>query len=126
MIQPGMIDYLCYIPYDFSDPVFKEFDTQVLNHGMGLDSEDIFKFALDILLEINTIDSVIDYLDNILFPVHVPNECAEPCIRLCMIYITHMVYSLHDYKKHLNLLISSPTHVVINEDWSTIEVRFSA
>lgn len=126
MTQPGMIDYLCYIPYDFNDPTFKEFDTQVLDHGMGVDSEHIFQFALDVLLEINTIDKIVDYLDRILFPVHVPNECATPCIKLCVNYITHMMSSLYEYKKQLNLIVSSPTRVVINKNWSTIEVRFSA
>lgn len=124
MTQTGTIDYLCYIPYDFNDPIFKEYDTQVLDHGMGVDSEHIFAYALDILLGIRSLEDIIDYLDNILFPVHVPNECAAPCIKLCINYIAHMMSSLHEYKTRLNLMVSSPTNVSINKSWSTIEVRF--
>lgn len=124
MIKNGMTDYLCYLPYDFTDPKFIEFDTHMLDCGMGVESEDIFGYALDIVLDVATLDDIVNYLDTILFPEHVPNEYSTPYISLCIKYIFHFTKDLYQYRRYIYLLVHDATNIKFNKITSTVEVRF--
>lgn len=124
MTKIGTIDYLCYIPYDFDDPLFKELDMMVLDYGMGIESDDIFKYTFDILLDVYTLYDVIDTLDRTLFPEHVPNDALNSCIGLCMTYITHLMSQLTQYKQILNIMVVHPVEIILNRTTSTVELKF--
>ena len=122
MITPGTIDCRCYIPFDFEESIFKELDDLVLDHGMGLDSDDIFRYTMNIILESMTIDDVIKELDWDIFPEHVPNDSLKASLSLCIQFISYLMNKLHHYKKDLNLLTNSPVCVLLNRYTSTLEL----
>lgn len=125
MIHTGTIGYLCYIPFDFEDPTFKEFDSIVLDQGMGLESDDLIKYTMNVLLEVTSFNDVLDMLDTVLFPEHVPNESADACLNLCIRFMVHLAGLLKQYKKDLNILVSTPIEVYLNRRTSTLELRFN-
>lgn len=125
MTKTGTIDYLCFIPFNFEDPIFVEFDTLVLDSGMGIESDDIFKYTIDILLETYTLYDLIDQLDRSLFPEHVPNDAVNGCVALCMTYITHVMAHMNQYKKDLNILVVQPVTVILNRKTSSVELMFT-
>ena len=125
MIHTGTIGYLCYIRFDFEDATFKEYDEIVLNQGMGLESDDIVRYTMNVLLEVITLNEVLDTLDKVLFPEHVPNESVETCMSVCVQFMIHLARSLKQYKKDLNILVSTPIDVYLNRRTSTLELTFS-
>ena len=122
MTTAGTTDYLCYIPFDFDEPLFQELDILVLDHGMGIESDDIFRYTMNILLEVMTIEDVIRELDVDIFPEHVPNDSLASSLSLCVSFINYLMKRLHQYKKDLNLLTTSPVRVLPNRYTSTLEL----
>lgn len=124
MIKNGTIDYLCYIPFDFEEPTYKTFDQMVVDYGMGLVSEDIFEYAMDILLETVTLDDVLNELDFKIFPEHVPNDSVRSCLSLCINFIAYLIKLFRQYKRYLNILVMHRARITLNRHTATVELRF--
>lgn len=122
MITAGTTDYLCYIPFDFDEPVFQELDIMVLDYCMGILTDDIFRYTINIILECMTIEDVIHELDVDIFPEHVPNDSLASSLSLCVFFINYLMNKLYQYKKDLNLLTTHPVKVLPNRYTSTIEL----
>lgn len=125
MTKTGMIDYHCLLPFNFEDPIYREIDDLVLDCGMGLDSEHLFKYALRIMFDMATIDDVLKYLDDVVFPEHVPNDSLSTCLNLCIVFINYVTSKLIGYKGYLNLMVRDLSHVSLDKYASTIHVNFN-
>lgn len=124
MMDLGTTGYLCLLPFDFHDPFYQQIDNMVVDYGMGLCSDYLFECALNIMLDMITIDDVINYLDDVVFPEHVPNDSLASCLELCIVFISYAMSKLLGYKSGLNLLVSKLDGVSINEHSSTLSVKF--
>ena len=118
-------DYLCLLPFDFNDPTFIEYDNMVLDYGMGLDTEYLFKSALGILFELTSIEDILNYLDTSIFPEHVPNDSLSTCMGLCLGFINHLLSKLLRFKGQLNLMVRQLDTVHLESIASTVRFRFS-
>lgn len=124
MTNTGMTDYLCLLPFNFNDPTYVELDTMVLDFGMGLDPDWLFESAISIMFEITTVDDVMSYLDEHVFPEHVPNDSLSSCLTLCVIYINYVTSKLVGFKSFLNLMIRHLDGVILDRYASTVHVKF--
>lgn len=125
MTRNGTTDYLCYIPFDFNDPTYLTLDNLVDDSGMGLVAEDIFKYAMNILVESTNLNDVLNEIDSNIFPEHVPNDSVNTCLSICITFISHLVSSLSQYKRYLYLLITNPIGIKLDKNASTLEITFS-
>lgn len=123
MTRHGTTDYLCLLPFNFTDPEYIELDTMVLDFGMGLDPDWLFESAVNIMFELTTIDDLLKHLDTCVFPEHVPNDSLGSCLSLCVIYIRYVHSKLIGFKSFLNLMIANLNIVTLDRYASTVHVR---
>lgn len=125
MTHTYMTGYLCLLPFNFKDPAYLELDTLVLDYGMGLDADYLFQSALGIMFDITSIDDVLNYLDDTVFPEHVPNDSLSACIGLCIGFINYVLSKLIGFKGYLNLMVTRLNKVTLDQRTSTIYMKFN-
>lgn len=125
MTTIGMTGYRCLLPFNFEDPIYVQIDNMVLDYGMGLDSDYLFECALSVMFELKTIDDIMNYLDDVVFPEHVPNDSLSTCLSLCIGFINYVVSKLIGFKGPLNLLVTNLNRVSLHKYSSTVSVNIN-
>lgn len=117
---------LCLFSFDFQDPNYLQLSEDLLNTSPGVSEEQMFEYAFSILSDLTSIYDILDHLDNIVFPEHVPNECVRYCSDLCFNFIVYLTHALFKYKTNISLLISTINQITLVHKTQTIEMIVNA
>lgn len=124
MTSLSTTDYVCLLPFDFADERYVDICDKIIDYGMGITIEYMFEAAFNVMFELKTIEDIIVYLDQLVFPEHVPNDSLSVCLSLSVHAINYLLNTLAYYREYLNLIVLRVDTVELEYNISTVRLNF--